>query len=199
MILIVGGLTWMSLKRKASVQKTGKGKPFSALQNFSMESAREFAPESAPYQQKSEPGKVSRSPAGFWGQKITALVRDPYWIFAFWEKGEFQESWRDSRPVLRVYANGDFQEISINEDADNWYINVERPGTTFWVEIGRLFPDNLYILLSRSNKVTTPRDRVSEIIDEEWLLLAEKEKELYERMTFTSSPSSPEVVSSPVK
>jgi hypothetical protein len=138
-------------------------------------------------------------PSRYGETRIVALVRDPHWIFVYWEVRETSK-WEGSRPVLRLYEEGGtYQQIEINDDADNWYIHTGKPNTTFWVELGRILPDGTYILIARSNLVTTPRDRVSEIVDEEWLLLAEQEKELYEKIEALSGPSSPGLVSSPMK
>lgn len=150
--------------------------------------------------------------------KIIALVRDPYWLFVYWEINQAKkeevrqqfglQAWEESRPVLRIYDTTNlyffdsrsFIEIPINDYANNWYIHIGQPNRTFCVELGRVCRDGTYIFIARSNFVSTPRDRVSEIIDEEWLLLAEYEKKLYERIDRDyPGPSSPALIGSPMK
>jgi hypothetical protein len=138
--------------------------------------------------------------------RITALERDPYWVFAYWEidadkRDEIarrygNQAWDESQPVLRVYDatnlyffdSRDYTEISINDYANNWYIHTGQPNRTFCIELGRIRPDGSYIFLARSNFVSTPRDQISEVIDEEWMMLPE----LYRRIGGAyPGPSSP--------
>ncbi|HAA90697.1 MAG: Uncharacterized protein XD63_1690 [Thermoanaerobacterales bacterium 50_218] len=216
-ILAVGGLTLMSRRKTSSKTSFNKinGKKKTSLPGVAqqkespaplepappalMEIAEELGLEETPWRNNSEQEKPFDLPLTYGENKIIALVRDPYWIFAYWEVSETSK-WEGSRPVLRLCEEGgSYQQIEINDYANNWYINTGRPNTTFWVELGRILPDGTYILIARSNLVTTPRDRVSEIVDEEWLLLAEQEKELYEKIKAVSGPSSPGLISSPVK
>ncbi len=154
--------------------------------------------------------------------KIAVLVRDPYWLFAYWEISEAKleevtqrygpQAWGESWPVLRVYDATNlyffdgrhYAEIAVNDYANNWYICTGQPNRTFCIELGRVRPDGSYIFLARSNFVSTPRDQLSEVIDEEWLLLPEYAARLYQRIGgIYPGPSSPglmrpgEYISSP--
>ncbi len=169
-----------------------------------------------------EPSAAPPIPWSYGECKITALVRDPYWLFAYWEIYEAKreeiarrygdQAWNESWPVLRVYDATNLYffdsrhhlEISINDYANNWYIRTGQPNKTFCIELGRLRPDRSYIFLARSNFVSTPRDQISEVIDEEWLLLPEYSARLYRRIGgIYPGPSSPglmgpvEYISSP--
>lgn len=153
---------------------------------------------------------------------ITALVRDPYWLFVYWEINEVKQqeiarrygpqAWAESWPVLRVYDatnlyffdSRHYSEIAINDYANNWYVCTGQPNRTYCIELGRVRPDGSFIFLARSNLVSTPRDQISEVIDEEWLLLPEYAARLYRRIgNIYPGPSSPgfagpaEYVSSP--
>ncbi len=128
-------------------------------------------------------------PTSYGVDRLVLLARDPYWLYAYWEitatkQEEFSAAygpaaWANSQPVLRVYdvtgVNPGEQKISsyvdigINEEADNWHINVGEPDHTFYVDLGRRFPDGRFVTLLRSNVVTTPRASISECIDEEWM------------------------------
>ena len=156
--------------------------------------------------------------------KITALVRDPYWLFVYWEINEAKrdeiaqhfghQAWNASHPVLRIYDTTNlyffdsrhYVEIAINDYANNWYISTGQHNRTFCVELGRVRPDGSYIFLARSNFVSTPRDQISDVIDEECLLLSEYATKLYRRIGSNyPGPSSPglpgpgEQISSPMK
>jgi len=126
----------------------------------------------------------------FYGiDRLLLLVRDPYWIYAYWEisatkQEEFtsnygQEAWRTSQPVLRVYDvtglsfNGInanlYHDIRVSNEVNNWHIEVGQPDHAFCVDLGRVLPDGRFITLLRSNVVTTPRASLSERVDEEWM------------------------------
>jgi hypothetical protein len=149
-------------------------------------------------------------PLSYGDCKITALVRDPYWLFTYWEINDTKreeiarryghQAWNESWPVLRVYDTTNlyffdsrhFAEITINDYASNWYICTGQPNKTFCIELGRVRPDGSYIFLARSNFVSAPRDQISDVIDVEWLLLPEYTAQLYRQIGGSySGPSSP--------
>ncbi|MHB1418506.1 MAG: DUF4912 domain-containing protein [Bacillota bacterium] len=118
--------------------------------------------------------------------KVVLLVKDPYWLYAYWDISP--HSWEEmnrnygqsvgvvSRPLLRLYEVSSeigatcelFQDIWLSDVATNWYINVGKPNCSFYVDMGRMLPDGTFIVFARSNVVTTPRDRMSDIIDPNW-------------------------------
>lgn len=70
--------------------------------------------------------------------------------------------WSSSKPVLKVYElQGDeekeIESIFIDTFADNWYIDLNKDAIDILVKLKRLLPDNTYIDVATSNKVTTPR------------------------------------------
>ena len=122
--------------------------------------------------------------------RLVVGVKDPYWLYAYWEvslekqkdflKRYGQEAWHNSRQVLRVYdvtglddgmplAGHSFQEIYLDPFADNWFIQVGQPERSFFLELGRLLSDGTYVNLLTSNKVSTPRDSISPRIEEQWM------------------------------
>ncbi|MGB9791704.1 MAG: DUF4912 domain-containing protein [Thermacetogeniaceae bacterium] len=173
-----------------------------------MEVAEELHP---PHQEKEQTPISSPEswelPQGYGETRIVAMARDPYWLFVYWEVSEGTKeeicsrfggsAWEESRPVLRLYDvtsvyfyDSDLvREIAINDYADNWYIDGCTPGRTYCVELGRVLANGAYIFVARSNLVTMPRDRVSEVIDSEWLLPVEYEKLVCE---VRGTPGSPE-------
>ena len=137
-------------------------------------------------------------PEGYGDNRIVIQVRDPYWLFAYWEVsqrkintvvekyGDFVHS---ARRVLRVYDitavsfNGhnanSFFDIDINVSAKNWYVNVGNPGRSYCIDIGLILEDGSFVVLARSNFVTTPIDAPSIVTDEEWMIVEEDFNKLY--------------------
>jgi hypothetical protein len=72
--------------------------------------------------------------------------------------------------IDRGNGNGHF-DIELSGDAENWYINVNSPNTSFVIDIARVSPSGRVFVLARSNAVTTPRDGMSDILDEKWMSL----------------------------
>ncbi|MBN1503718.1 MAG: DUF4912 domain-containing protein [Candidatus Eisenbacteria bacterium] len=124
-------------------------------------------------------------PSGYGKDHIVAMVRDPYWIHAYWELTQetvakalrsFGRQAPGAKRILRVYshdAKSDRQgdplfDVALTADARNWYINVGGPGRVYRVEIGLLTRAGKYVCLASSNSVRTPPDRMSDLLDEEW-------------------------------
>lgn len=138
---------------------------------------------------KPEPPPEMELPRNYGIDRLVLMVRDPHWLYAYWEisatkQEEFNSSfgpgaWNASKPVLRVYEvegnnfNGQnavgYTDISLGNQDDNWHINVGKPNSTFCVDLGRVFPDGRFVTLLRSNMVTTPRESLSDVLDEEWM------------------------------
>jgi hypothetical protein len=121
-------------------------------------------------------------PASYGKDKIVLMVRDPHWIHAYWEitEGKYNEvknilgnAMNGSKETLRVYDTSrqpwKYFDIQTSYGSKNWYINVPEANRSYLVDIGFLAPDGRFIVMARSNAVTTPRDGMSEIIDEEWM------------------------------
>jgi hypothetical protein len=150
-----------------------------------------------PYVEKEE--ETYELPLSYGDNKIVVMVRDPYWIYAYWEitpqrveeiKSKVKESmWEKGEYILRVYDitgidfKGDnanrYFDILLTGKANNWYINVGVPDRTYCVDIGIRFPDGRFFMLARSNYVTTPRDTVSSIVDEEWMATEEEYQQMF--------------------
>ncbi|MHB1127842.1 MAG: DUF4912 domain-containing protein [Bacillota bacterium] len=126
-------------------------------------------------------------PQEYGEDKVALMVKDPYWLHAYWEispqtreeihRKYGQPAWGVSQPLLRLYEVSSelgatreliSHDLWLNDDANNWYIHVGKPNCSFYVDLGRLLPDGTFVVFARSNWVTTPRDRMSEIIDPNW-------------------------------
>ncbi|MBN1419097.1 MAG: DUF4912 domain-containing protein [Planctomycetes bacterium] len=126
-------------------------------------------------------------PGHYGKDALVLLVRDPYWLHAFWEVtperlGEAEATLGASggeRPVrvLRVYdVSGDeydgknanlYFDIHLDDIARNWYLRVDAD-RRYCAEIGLLGPSGEFVAIARSNTVRTPRSSMSDVIDEKW-------------------------------
>jgi hypothetical protein len=134
--------------------------------------------------------KEFRFPPGYGDNRIVLLVRDPWWVFSYWEIRHDREeeivkkitSSGDSpaKSVLRVYDITDinfngtnahsFFDIDLKGLANNWYINVGSPDRSWIVDIGIVTKSGDFYLLARSNTVRTPRFGMSDKLDAEWMI-----------------------------
>ena len=135
-------------------------------------------------------------PKKYGENRMVAMVRDPRWIFVYWEltdeklkevtaksKGNFHE-------VLRVYDvtgvkfNGknalETFDIEVPYETDNWYIQVGNHGRSYIVELGVILDDGKFVPLLRSNQVTTPKAGISNVEDEEWISVREEFERIYQ-------------------
>jgi hypothetical protein len=124
------------------------------------------------------------------GENLIALmVRDPYWLFTYWEFAPDlnedltarigEEALRQSRLVLRVYditgTDADnpvgYHDIDVAHGARDWYINVTHVESEYCVDIGLILPDGTFVVIARSNRVSLPPIGPSAEVDEEWVTI----------------------------
>lgn len=166
-------------KRKIPKPPAEKGAPRPKLPD------REITRSSQPvgeYRQRSPAaGTRSELPESYGENNLHLNVRDPYWLYAYWEVREdhvrqtldrLGGRWHSVSSILRleVVTGGGREvvhDIPLPPDVRNWFVNVD-PNRTYVMELGLLHDDGRYIELVRSNAVTAPRAGVSEVIDEEW-------------------------------
>lgn len=118
------------------------------------------------------------------------MVKDPWWLHVYWELREdlerqarrqlSPEEASGLRTVLRVYdvTGRRFPDepehrcfdIVISDLATNWFLHVNAPNRSFLVDIGLLTRAGRFLMLARSNRVTTPRFGPSDVLDEEWMV-----------------------------
>lgn len=143
-------------------------------------------------------------PRGYGEERIVLMARDPSWAFVYWEatpeRIEREKAWFgwDSKLVVRLYditgkpfdgmnANGYFDQ-DVFDRVGSWYFDLGRPAHSFCADIGLLSPDGRFLTLARSGSVTLPREGVSDVLDEEWMLLDEEFWKLYGAPGGLSSP-----------
>jgi hypothetical protein len=159
---------------------------------------REVIIESEPRPPVPQPSlKPYFSPPVYWqdrykDDRIVLMIRDPYWCFVYWDLSgdkekkignEIQNSAGTCKLVLRIYdvTNIEFngsnahqhKDIEVSGMAGSWYVNVWTADRSYCVDIGLLYAGGNFVTLLRSNVVTTPRDTVSSVIDEEWMVVDE--------------------------
>jgi len=139
-------------------------------------------------------------PVGYGDNKVVLMVRDPHWAYAYWEinsrkiaeaKRKLSSAFDESRLILRIYDitgidfDGEnahsFFDIEIPNVLGNWYVPLGRPNRTFCIDIGYKEKGGGLFVLSRSNKVTSPRDTFSEVLDEEWMSTEDEYQRIYAR------------------
>ena len=148
-------------------------------------------------------------PSGYFRDKMVLAVRDPWWLYTYWEvkestwdkfKSELKDEFYKAKRILRIYDvssiifNGlnahRFFDIPIREDAFSWYIDAGAPGRSWCVDLGLILSDGRFVTILRSNVVETPLDGPSWITDEEWMIPDDLFAKLY-GMGFGLGRSSP--------
>ncbi len=107
------------------------------------------------------------------------------------EKKHGKDIWEKSRSVLRVYDVTDINfnghnahrvtEISIDFRTGNWYFRVPEQDRHYIGEIGLITRRGKFIALSRSNTIHIPRGKISDIVDEDWMIIKEDFQRLIHR------------------
>jgi len=142
----------------------------------------------------SEP--IPELPERYGEDRLVLLVRDPWWAYAWWEVTDAtfahtrKEAGDAARFVLRVYnvSGVDWDgtnhvshfDIDVHDAAGNWFLELARPGESFIAELGLVDGAGRFRAMVRSNGITLPPDRVSPVIDEEWMIPDEEWQRLFE-------------------
>lgn len=130
--------------------------------------------------------------------RLVLMVRDSYWIHAFWEisrksveraKAALAQDWHTCVPVLRVTeVEGEVmtsgserlvKQIEIHGGVKNWYIDVTDPPKSYRCHLGYLASSGRFHAIARSNIVTPPQPGACEEIDGNWQDLAENVEKIY--------------------
>jgi hypothetical protein len=126
--------------------------------------------------------------------RLVVMVRDPYWLHAYWElaprsvdraQAALGQRWHSAQPVLRIFrmqadsAALHERDIPIHGGVRNWYVDVQDPPADYRLEIGYLADDGYFYCLARSNEVSTPPAGTSDAVDENWKAVAENADRIY--------------------
>lgn len=144
--------TGQSASQKAfKLKKTPVTQPASKAPPPKKTGTPSSAPKSPrPSTKKRDPGAAS----------ITLLVRDPRWLFCYWDV-DWSTTPANRQPVLRLLGPEGSHAIPIDRDTNNWHLEAPRPGATWQVDIGWFTPRGNWRRLALSNTVQTPSDAVS--------------------------------------
>ena len=103
---------------------------------------------------------------------IRLLVRDPGWLYTYWEVNN--NKFYENKAVLRLYTgNGEnYQDIKISPEAREWFISGVKPREKYRLEIG-FIENGIFQPLASSRTVFTPANRPSDNLDQAWLYIEE--------------------------
>lgn len=130
--------------------------------------------------------------------RIIVMVRDSYWLHAYWEitrqsvnraRAALGQHWHGAVPVLRLYEMAEdgttsserrvLRDIQVHGGVNNWYIDVDDPPKGFQVDIGYLTDDGMFLGLVRSNVVVTPQSGAAGAEDGNWAGIAKDFDRIY--------------------
>ncbi|MGF1580092.1 MAG: DUF4912 domain-containing protein, partial [Gemmataceae bacterium] len=154
-------------------------------------------------------------PTGYGKDRVVLMVRDPYWLHAYWEltrqtidraEAALGQDWHAAKPILRLLdvstrdttatTESIIKDIEIHGGCNNWYVEVHNPPCSYRVDIGYLSPNGQFYVLARSNTVQTPRAGMSDLIDENW---ADIDAKMAERIYAMSTGFDPTASSLEIK
>ncbi|HEY6554270.1 MAG TPA: DUF4912 domain-containing protein [Vicinamibacteria bacterium] len=108
-------------------------------------------------------------PESYHVNRVRLLVKDPDWIFAYWDvdpkaledigKSLGERSMALARLSLRVSdpQNGGSTDILLPSGARWWYVRADSAARSYRAELGIILPSGEFRRLAESNRVTTPR------------------------------------------
>ena len=130
--------------------------------------------------------------------RVIVMVRDSYWLHAYWEitrqsvsraRAALGQRWHGAIPVLRLYemendstTNSErkiVRDVQIHGGVSNWYLDVDNPPMSFQIDIGYLAEDGSFLGLARSNVVVTPQSGSAGSSDGNWQGVAEDFDRIY--------------------
>ena len=132
----------------------------------------------------------------FYGRdSMVLMARDPYWLFAYWEltwetinghkaAGVHLDQGKKALRVIKYDHQGSFMssfDIFLEPESSSWYIYAGEPDRTYQAQLGFQFPDGNFKALLISNRIHTPRDGVSSVIDPLWGYLNFWQRRLFYR------------------
>ncbi len=149
-------------------------------------------------------------PNGYNRTRLSVLVRDTEWIFAFWEiavstVAEFGLGGHNPPPLVLRLAdvtgidyNGSnahsIEDIRVGNSANSWYINVPVKGRSYLVELGVQTDDGKFTVIAQSHGFEMPRAEVSNHID--WHLDEKNEEEHLQILQMSGGTKMPARLSS---
>lgn len=111
--------------------------------------------------------QLGELPQSYGATTLYLVARDPHWLFSYWDldwaaypASEMQDGAR--RFFLKLYTEEDGEEFAteINPEAKNWYLPVNKPGSTYYAELGFNGKDGAWTSIVQSDRASAPRDVV---------------------------------------
>jgi len=122
-------------------------------------------------EEKYPPLPVEILPEEYGENSITLMTVDPKGLFTYWEVREDTVAQYEGNLAIRVYdvtgvdfdgTNAhSFSDIPVTQRIGSWYIDVS-PEREYIVDIGMIDPLGKFVMVARSNKVSTPMEGVAE-------------------------------------
>lgn len=116
--------------------------------------------------------------------QFVLMVRDPFWLHAFWQlnvkaveraKVAMGHFWYTAIPVIRLYrleSDGSsspkrhfVRDVQIHGGVSHWYLDVTNPPSAFQAELGYLSSEKKFHSLVSSNTVETPQRQIVDELD----------------------------------
>ncbi|WP_041691216.1 DUF4912 domain-containing protein [Elusimicrobium minutum] len=130
-------------------------------------------------------------PSGYGKTEAFLLPKDPAWMFLFWEiTGSTYDYIKSqngfdifdkAKQIVRLHDTTDvnfdgfnsngYSDVQIAFSSNSWYLAVPNPGRCYTADLGLLSLEGKFILIARSNPVTVPSGRISDVIDEKWMVV----------------------------
>lgn len=151
-------------------------------------------------QTDSLPESPRHLPDTYGDTKLVLLVRDPEWVYAYWEIcDETRDDLRagqvnpDQNLTLRMFkisgrdwpneAAHYFFDIPVESGAKSWYVHLPETNESWCAELGVTDNGHNFTPICRSNMFLTPRNTISEEVDSEWMTVQES----FEKITRQSA------------
>lgn len=138
---------------------------------------------------------VQDLPSNYGNNRLTLMVRDPYWVYSYWEIQQdniesglkaLGKPHEEIHWVLRVHTlsanktpHASFSDTEVHPYVRTWYLNLSPCGASFYAEIGLMDRQSSFYRLAVSNKITLPLDGPSDVLDERWMTTDEEFRKLY--------------------
>ena len=167
--------------KKATVKKTATIKKAGVKKSSSKELDETKKIDQHPQYIPDEVDIVRELPNRYNETRLTLMMRDPEWCFFYWDISDSDISYhslegrRISVRIFHVFGyditNGEIhREVDVNSIYGDRYINLAMPHAYFIGELGYYDAKGNFIVLARSNMIYAPRDSISNIYDEEWMV-----------------------------
>ena len=200
---LVKALLLMARANTKSKSKAAKSKPAKRAANGRPQAARKSNPAVANRIRKERRKlesirDVSTENREVDRDRIILIVRDSYWIQAYWEiapssirrtQVALGPAWHHAKPVLRIYevSDGDGpdavdkinREIEIHGGVNNWYVDVRDHGCAYRAAIGYATESGKFHMIAKSNDVSVPLPASNDAFDINWADIADDFEKIY--------------------